>query len=443
MKKRHFLSLAPILVAVLMLFFSSCSKEDNPAGPGGDPAQAATKATQGHEVLIPKIALLVNSGGADSTVFDFSTASSLYNEALALDPTNADAHFGLALIDLLSFGSNPSVWNIAGQMGDFKPVFMESLMNPSAGTAGILTQYGTALRDRFASSFDQRIQSALGKRTALAANPISYYQSILETAILPNLISAINHLNITLANTSYALLITPTMTGGNTTDTYRIDATEIYLLRGFLQFLTADISALVAYNFDYDPSDSAGVLAAWQPTSPFLAFRPSGATRMAAVRSNFIGAANSIQGSLNFLMNEQPNAQVDLIEYNPADASAFQEVIAILDTVKKFLSGPYQFPDGPTINLQQFFDNAIPNYKLKIPSYTVGVQAGFEQGKYDALLTFNAATFNDWVFPDPTMNGFFPGMTDADLKLLLEVSADNWEQTIIVPGRSGGEPIPE
>lgn len=436
MKTRTRLILASLLP--ILVLFSACDKKSEPTGSGGDPTQAAAKAAQGHDILIPKIALLVNSGGTDSTVFDFSTATALYNEALALDPGNADAHLGLAIIDLLSFGSNPALVGIAGHMSDFKPAFMESLLSPSSGTPELFAQYGTALRDRFADSFSQRINRTLGKSGSLVANPISYYQDILETAILPKLISAINHLNVTLANTSYALLITPTMTGGNTTDTYRIDATEIYLLRGFLQFLTADISALVAYNFDYDPSDSAAVLAAWQPTSPFLAFRPGGATRMAAVRSNFVGAANSIQGSLNFLMNEAPNTQVDLIEYNPADAPTFQEVIAILDTVKNFLSGPYAIPAGPTVNFQNFFDNAIPNYKLKVPSYTVGVQASDSLGAtYDAILTFDAATFNDWIFPDPTMNGLLPGMTDADLKLLLGVSVDNWQQTVVIPGGSG------
>ncbi len=116
----------------------------------------------------------------------------------------------------------------------------------------------------------------------------------------------------------------------------------------------------------------------------------------------------------------------------------------ILDTVKAVLSGPYQFPGGPVINLGQFFDNAIPNYKLKIPSYTVGVQASDSLGAtYDAILTFDAATFNDWIFPDPTMNGFFPGMTDADLKLLLGISIDNWQQTVVIPGGSGGGLAPQ
>ncbi|MEX2116794.1 MAG: tetratricopeptide repeat protein, partial [Bacteroidota bacterium] len=304
MKARSFLTFTTLALTLSMLvFFSSCKKETT-TGPAGDPGAAAQKAAQGHDILIPKIALLANSGGSDTTVFNFTNAVTLYNEAITLDPNNADAHFGLALIDFLSLAGDPQVRNLAsGQMGDFRPVFLESLLNPSSGTAGIFTQYATALRDRFTGSFNQRINQALGKGTMSAANPPSYYQNILETAMLTKLISAINHLNVTLSNSSYALLITPTMMGGSTTVTYRIDATEINLLRGFLQFLTADISGLVAYNFDYNRSDSAAVHAAWQPASSFLAFRPNGGQRMRDVRTYFTGAATSIQGGLNFLMN--------------------------------------------------------------------------------------------------------------------------------------------
>jgi len=431
MKPKMLLTLASILS--MLVLFSACTKETT-TGPGGDPTQAATKAAQGHDILIPKIILLVNSGGTDTTIFDFSSAAALYTEAIGLDPSNADAHFGLAIIDLLSLGGDPVIRNLAsGQMGSFQPVFIESLMNPSSGTAGIFTQYGTVLRDRFAGSLNRQINLALGKGT-LAGNPISYYQDILETAILSKLISAISHLNVTLANPAYALLITPAMTGGNTTEIYRIDATEINLLRALLQFITADISALVAYNFDYDPSDSAGVYAAWQPSSPFLAFRPNGSQRMKYVRSNFMGAATSIQGSLNYLMNEPPNPETDLINYNPADFDTFTEIIAIMDSVKDYLTGSFTIPAGPTVNFQNFFDDAIPNYKQMIPPYTVSVQESLTPGAYEAVLTFTAATFNDWIFPDPTMRGFFPGMTDADLKVLLDLTVDNWQQSVTIPG---------
>ena len=92
------------------------------------------------------------------------------------------------------------------------------------------------------------------------------------------------------------------------------------------------------------------------------------------------------------------------------------------------------FPGGPTVNFKNFFDDAIPNYKQMIPSYTVSVQQSSSPGRFDAVLTWTAASFSTWIFPDPTMRGLFPGMTDADLKLLLEISAANWEQSVLIQG---------
>lgn len=429
MKPRTLLTLASLFS--LLVLFPACNKTTDTTGPEVDPGAAATKASLGHDILIPRIILLVNSGTPDSTLLNFTNASALYNEALTLDPSNADAHLGLAVIDILSIGADPQLQNIAmGQAGSLTTGFADALKNPSSGAAGVLAQHASAIRDRMIASFGQRVDLALGKGS-LAANPISYYQNILESAILTRLNSAIAHLNAVLANPNYALLITPDWLGGS--ETFRIDATELNLFRAFLQFIAADISALVAYNFDYDPADSVAVHAAWQPASSFLAFRPNGGQRMKDVRSNFMGAATSIQNGLNYLMTEPPNPQTDLINYNPADASAFTEIIAIMDSVKDYLTGPFTIPGGPTANLQNFFDDAIPNYKQMIPPYTVTVQPdGF--GKYKAILTFTAGSFDAWIFPDPTMRGFLPGMTDADLKVLLELSALNWQQTVTIPG---------
>lgn len=428
--------LVPLALATLMLVSPGC-KEAGPSGGSSDPAAAQDKAAQGNTILVQKIVLIANSGSTDPSLFDFSTAASLYNEALSLDPENRDAHFGLALTDVLSIFSDPQVTGLLskGSALALSPEILGSFVDLSSSPAEVLATYGNRLSTRFADMFEQRMAPMLGKGSVtLVDQPPSFYQNLVEAAILPKLISAIGHLNTVLADPTYAFLITPTMTGGNTTETYRIDATEIYLIRALLQFIVADASALVAYNVDYDPTDSAAVHQAWQSGSAFLAFRTNGAQRMADAHANFLGAATSVQGALNYLMNEAPNPQTDLINYNPDDGPAFLETIAGMDSIKMILSGPYPIPDGPTVNLSAFFNNAIPNYKLKVPSYTVTVMPGISPGTYDAVLTWTAATFDAWVFPDPTMNGLFPGMTDADLKVLMDVTADSWEPTVTIPG---------
>ena len=434
-------SLCILFTICALSFFSACDTTTNPGESPADPELANQKVAEANKLLIPKIIILANSG--DTTGLDVSAAATLYAEALQADPGNGDAHFGLAITDLISIV--PDLASVAGGMSPLTPSIVMSMLSGGTSTSSFFEDMGAHLRSRVSGFARQQVEAAMGRGkpapvpggTAGAGSVQelpSFYQDLIENLVLPKITSAAGHLTVLTNITGYAFLITPAMTDSITTDTYRIDHTEIYLLLALLQGITAEASVLVAYNVDYDPSNAAAVSQAWEVSSPFLAFRPNGATRMQGARTNFVGMASSIQGSLNHLMNEPPNPEVDLINYNPNDAAAFQEAIMILDTVKTALSGPYAIPDGPTVNLKEFFDNAIPNYKAKVPPYTVTVAASSSPGLYDAVLTWTAASFDEWIFPDPTLNGFLPGMTDAGLKLLFGITAADWERSVLIEG---------
>lgn len=424
--KNRTLLIAASMMSILFLF-SACKKE-GPSEPASNPTAAAEKVSQANQILIPKIVALVNSG--DTTAFNVSSAAALYSEALTLDADNKDAHFGLALTDIISLGNNPDLRNLFGNRNIIIiPIILKSITAPN------LTSYGTLMKDRLFGAFSGSMTRALGKGTSTQADhPFSYYQNIIETSLLPNLASAINHLTIVLQTSTYAFIITPQMTNGTTTETYRIDATEINLLKAVLQLTATDASLAVSYNIDYSSSDSVAVFQAWQPTSSFLALRTNGSQRMKDVKTHLTGAASSIQASLNYLMTEPPNPETDLINYNPADQQAFLQVISSLDSVKKALSGPMTFGGGPAVNFKNFFDDAIPNYKQMVPAYSVSVQRNLAFNRYDATLTWTATSFVTWIFPDPTMRGLFPGMTDANLKAQLGLSASNWQRTVLISG---------
>lgn len=425
MKPKSLLIAASI---VSTLFFFSACKNDSPNGPGtNDPTGAAAKVTQANQILIPKIIAFANTG--DTTALDLSSAQALYSEALTLDANNKDAHFGLAIIDILSLGKNPDLRNLSGSSFPINPAALKSLASPN------FSSFGTAIKERLFSTFNGPMNMALGKTaSSQASHPPSYYQNIVETELLPVLTGAIGHLEAVLANPDYAFIITPQLTNGQTTETFRIDATEIYLLKALLHMTVTEAAGMVAYNIDYDPTSSSAVSQAWQPGSSFLALRPNGAQRMKDVRTNFIGAASSIQGCLNHLMTEGTHPETDVIKYNPANHDAFLSVIAGLDSVKSAVSGPMSFSGGPTVNFKNFFDDAIPDYKQMVPAYTVGVQTSATLGHFDAVLTWSAGSFDAWIFPDPTMRGLFPGMTDANLKIQLGLSAASWTQSVLIRG---------
>ncbi len=48
---------------------------------------------------------------------------------------------------------------------------------------------------------------------------------------------------------------------------------------------------------------------------------------------------------------------------------------------------------------------------------------------YVPALTWQANSFSTWIFPDPTFNGFMPGMTDSEFKRVFGITADDWEKS--------------
>jgi hypothetical protein len=48
---------------------------------------------------------------------------------------------------------------------------------------------------------------------------------------------------------------------------------------------------------------------------------------------------------------------------------------------------------------------------------------------YAPVLTWSANSFSEWIFPDPTFNGFLPGMTDAEFKRIFGIQSADWEKT--------------
>jgi hypothetical protein len=153
------------------------------------------------------------------------------------------------------------------------------ILQSAASTS--LSSYGNLIKDRLFTAFRGPLSQALGKGSSQqAATPPSYYQNIIETSLLPKLTSAVNHLTVVLEGSAYYFLITPQLTNGAATETYRIDATEINLLKAVLQLGITEASLVTAYNIDYDATSSTAVSQAWQPASAFFALRTNGSQRM-------------------------------------------------------------------------------------------------------------------------------------------------------------------
>lgn len=59
------------------------------------------------------------------------------------------------------------------------------------------------------------------------------------------------------------------------------------------------------------------------------------------------------------------------------------------------------------------------NYEWEYPLFDIFVP----------VITWNANSFEQWVLPDPTFNGFLPGMTDSEYKRIFGIKAEDWTKT--------------
>jgi len=449
-----------LFLGVLVLLVAGCNKNESSTNPATvDPIAAAQqRVNQANQILVLKLGLLVSSQGSDTSAYDMSAANELYREALAFNPANMDAHFGVGTTDLVTLGADPDLHALFGQSssllqglfsGPQIPTFPKGSPTARAGGNTILSVKDNA--SLLAAKFDKSIRSFLTDpvsnspatwynnfKKPTSDHPFSYYQAIIETKLLPVLTDAILHFTAVTLDQNYAFYITPSMVGGEIPDSIRIDLTEIYVLLAVARGLDSEASFLVAYNVDYDNATADAVMSAWQVDSPFLAFRTGGAQRMKDSKTNLMGMMTSIQSGIQFLLNETTHPGIALITYSQQDVPTLDAVVSELDSVKSVFTQTrtiYANESNVNVNLSinvgSFFDNAIGNFKAMIPQYTPGTPV-LSDGRYGGVLVFTATSFSTWTFPDPTFNGLLPGMTDSQFKQTFGISASDWKQQVDV-----------
>lgn len=67
-----------------------------------------------------------------------------------------------------------------------------------------------------------------------------------------------------------------------------------------------------------------------------------------------------------------------------------------------------------------------PNGPTNI-SATINYEYNIQTEYYVPVITWDATSFDNWILPDPTFNGLFPGMTDAQFKQTFNINASDVE----------------
>lgn len=417
------------LLVLLTLTLVSCSEEDPIGTP--DPAASKVKSDQATALLETEMFNMINNNYnslSDLDQINMSAANALFKEALTLDETNAQAQFGAAFTEFIMVYKDPDfnalLKDIDSAMNDGNAI--NKLLSPNllpGSTAGMKVPISEAGGTIFA------IMKLAVKDPPL----ISRVQQVLREKLLPRLEYAATQFAKLEANASFKFVISGKMQGDPEIESVALYPAEIYMMDAMMHWLKFSVDAFLIFKFDIPNYNQSTLLAALnQNSTNFFVLAADGAARATAAKNDLnMIAAKLLAGitSLETLSGNKPDAVIKIgnngIKQND------------LDSTKKYLN---KFKDAITqdvtvhlrdadsdgnnydikINLGNFFNNPPQNPKAAFfPAYTVEAR-----GTDNVELRFNAQTYEEFTFPDPTFNGLFPGMTNNVLKRLLYIDEE-------------------
>ena len=412
------------------MFMVGCQDvTDTPPAATIDPAGSNLKSQQAYESLEIVFTQLANGNFNNASDFDainFRTANSLYKEAIQLDSTNKDAHLGAALTEILCVYSDTAVNRVVKQWESFA----NSNGNPNPipmKNAGLLSS-----TSQMVVPVNEMAKNLLKIYTVAQVDPplISDMQRIIRDAFLPRIDYAIQQLSLIENDDTYKFRVSGKMQGDTKlTDVY-LYPTEFLMTDALLQGVKSMLEGFLVYKFDLPDYTQASLVAALQQNSTTFFYLASDGTTH----------SQNAKAAINNMIDKMLSGitKLETVSGHKADAvikignDGLQQ--ADLDTAKKYLNkmknamtspidvhidnaGTDGLPMDIQVNLGQFFDNPVANPKASfIPAYTVAAS-----GTEDINFEFNANTYAEFNFPDPTFGGVFPGMTNAKMKTLMHI----------------------
>ena len=401
--------------AVVVLAVAGC--ESTTTRPSDtDATEAAALAMQGLQLL---------SQTMQTDTPDYGPARAKFEAALSKDPTQPEAHLGMAVVVIGELGEDPMILGLldlfpAGLYRSLTPsspvgltrVFEDPVVHsgtPLLSTRGVLDHfYGGMLR-----------------AAEQGPGPIGLLQDVAQQVVLPAVTAATNHLNQVDSHAGWSLTLTPAMTGNSTS--LILDRTDIYALNGVMHALKAMMHMFVAYNMDmplvfetYEEYLAAHYAAFNQDNGTMMVLRAQGATNMASARTSLLTAAQKLLSFRTSLLAETGDQSNHLIKIDPTGEEGptsedLQDMLQALTEFSYALNNPIDLEDDFNgdgdlqtlrVNIQRLFTHPISDFKQAMPPYSWDGEYGMFF--WDGYMEEN---FDLFLFPDPTMNGVFPELT--------------------------------
>ncbi|MGD2067298.1 MAG: hypothetical protein PVI57_01335 [Gemmatimonadota bacterium] len=368
----------------------------------------------------------------------FEPARTLYEEALALDPENQVAAFGLAITTVFVLEDDPDLRAAADAWDAWLETNeIEDLNGVSAMAASGAVRWARASLplDPTGTRLGALVTRGRLVRALIAAEPTSHlegfpptpaeHQALLRDVVEPALVAAADLL-AEIDDPDFTFEVTPEMQGEppEEADPLELDRTEVLVLQAGLETALAILDIAVAYRAEPSPWGADGFAEAMAPGSTFATLGTDGASRLADAHGRLGDAVDLLRSALSFLESETDDQDDDVIKYDPATSGGdfdlddylgsqdLADAREVLDDVEATLSGPrtlsVDLGRGDVdleVDLTRFFLDPIPDLKALLPAYDA------TGGRF----LWVAETFEAWTFPDPTFNGILPGMASTEL----------------------------
>lgn len=485
-KEIEMYKLYPIITTLLIiLLISNCETPTDSEGTTAVAVEAANAfVAEANETVFDDLRGLIEEEISDDAYdapgteiknkLDMSNSNQKYKEAVALDPTNPGANFGLAFMEVAMTSQDELLVETLNDWADcFNTLFEEEDMGRKISLSNEF-KMGVPQSGKLFFSFEtEQILNFLPIVTSpeyiLHRNDndcpeISSIQDLLENVFLERFTKATSYLEKAVGK-DFVFTITGKMMGDENQDPITLDDTEIYLMKAFLHQVSAMIYAIITYNVNvpyYDliagPEDSYS----WEwlaQDSDLLTIRNGKESSLASAHTELNNVLNSVESAWDFLKSDN-DTEKDIILLEDVTEAAIefdQEVSEALEEARKVLnevytvtfvledcSGDYYYYDEECesneielkINLKGFMTTPPENLKNIIPDYTIA-DASCEDEEYNddsneyeiinyscPQLTWDATTCEGWkagwdltlggLFPNMTVEKFFDEMTDLD-----------------------------
>ena len=404
--------------AALTLFVSACDKQTTETTPDTAATEAEAYTELENQLYTLSNASINNSSDLD--LISFSRANSLYKSVLNTSPSSPTANLGAALTEVFGAYSDTSINSVIKRWENY---------------TGSAVQGTHLFRFRIPASIgdmkvpQKELATSLGTMLfkAMSDPPtVAEMQAVLRDHFVPRIDYALERLAVVETNTGFEFPISGKMQGDPGLSPVVLDLTEVYVMDAMLRSIKAGVDQFLVYQFNLPSYTTKAAVEALQPNNTtFFTLAPDGLTRAAGIHTNLLTLISRLRSGIAFLKAESDDQGDDIIKKGSS---------ADMDTVDSYLARAttwltstqtVEVRDADTdgnnytlqINLQSFFTNPPQNPKQQwLPAYTVDSSASG-----DIIWRWTDQTYDAFTFPDPTLSGIFPNMTNTTLKRLMHV----------------------